>query len=670
MCGIFGIIIQPASQKSDKEIKAMLTQLALYSESRGKDSSGIAFQNYLTHQTDVVKGDIPIHQLLKNEIFKNKLNENLFSYKEGNPFLAFGHARLVTNGSQLQEVNNQPVVKDNMIVIHNGIIVNVEDVWKRHADLQRNYLIDTEVIPSLIRKHISNGKNLSVACNETFSELEGTYSLAMLCNDLQYFVLATNNGSLYYVQDEHSLVFASEAYMLTKLYNQINQDASIQQIQAKHGLMIGLSDGRLHPFSSEDSFSLPEQNKQAGNIKVHYINNISDKQEVVIDPALFINRNKESHLVDLLEYNIEAIRKLKRCTKCLLPETFPFIEYDEKGVCNYCHNYKKKNTPKSLDELSKLVEPYRRKDGKPDCLVPFSGGRDSSYSLHIIKKELGMNPIAYTYDWGMVTDLARRNIARVCGKLGVENIIVAADIRKKRNYVKMNIEAWLRKPDLGMIPLFMSGDKAFHYYLIELQKQTKIDLNIWGSNELENTNFKTGFAGTHPDFDKRTLYSMSNFNRLRLLFFLVKSVIQNPYYINESIFDNLKSQYSRSFQKKHDIFEFYHYIHWDETVIENLLENEYQWERAIDTKSTWRIGDGTASFYNYIYYTVAGFTENDTFRSNQIREGLIDRETALTKIEDENIYRYETLRWYLQILGLDFERTIKIINKIPKLYSI
>ena len=53
----------------------------------------------------------------------------------------------------------------------------------------------------------------------------------------------------------------------------------------------------------------------------------------------------------------------------------------------------------------------------PDCLVPFSGGRDSMYVMHVIKKELGLNPIAFTYDWGMVTDLARRNIARICGNL-------------------------------------------------------------------------------------------------------------------------------------------------------------------------------------------------------------------------------------------------------------
>ena len=52
--------------------------------------------------------------------------------------------------------------------------------------------------------------------------------------------------------------------------------------------------------------------------------------------------------------------------------------------------------------------------------MPFSGGRDSCYGLDLIVKELGLKPITYTYDWGMVTDLGRRNISRMCAELGVE----------------------------------------------------------------------------------------------------------------------------------------------------------------------------------------------------------------------------------------------------------
>lgn len=371
---------------------------------------------------------------------------------------------------------------------------------------------------------------------------------------------------------------------------------------------------------------------------------------------------------EMLIYPKEKIKKLKRCTKCILPETFPFIEYDEKGECNYCKNYKIKNQARPLDELRALVEPYRSKDGSPDCLVPFSGGRDSMYVMHVIKKELGLNPIAFTYDWGMVTDLARRNIARICGELGVENIIVAADMHWKRTNIRKNIKAWLKKPELGMIPLFMAGDKFFFYYADKVKKQTGIDLNIWGINHLENTDFKTGFGGLAPQFDKEKIYSLSVKNQLKLFGFVGKNLIQSPGYFNQSMLDSLGSFASRYVAPKKDYYHLFDYMQWDEKTIEDTIINEYKWETSIDTKSTWRIGDGTASFYNYVYTLVAGFSENDTFRSNQIREGMISRERALELVYDENKPRYNSLKWYLEIIGLDFREVIKIVNKIKQRY--
>ena len=145
-------------------------------------------------------------------------------------------------------------------------------------------------------------------------------------------------------------------------------------------------------------------------------------------------------------------------------------------------------------------------------------------------------------------------------------------------------------------------------------------------------------------------------------------MIKNPAYFNDSLFDNLKAQFSRFFQKKVAYYNFYDFHVWDEKTIVDTIVSEYDWEFAVDTDSSWRIGDGTSAFYNYIYQTVAGFSENDTFRSNQIREGMITREQALALVNKENNPRYETLRWYLEIVDLDFTEVITKINAIPKLY--
>jgi len=674
MCGIFGIILKPGTTYQAGSVKGSLKKIALFSESRGKDSSGIAFRNGMDQSIEVIKGDIPVSELIKNNLYQQQLDATFHSYEIGNGFSVFGHARLVTNGSQLHEVNNQPVIKEGILIIHNGIIVNVDELWEKNPELKREYAIDTEIIPALIRNELQHQDDLAMACNNAFNDLKGNYSVAVMFEDLDQLVLATNNGSLYLLTDEKTYItFSSERYFLEKLSNErcftpFNKGNEIRQLSPNNGLVINLNQ------LTSDSFSIPVAGNEIPviktpvfNIRKHLLDNEIDKLEMVIDPAVFINRTSGQHSYDLLEYNINAIRKLKRCTRCLLPETFPFITFDVNGVCNVCNNYNFDYQAKPFSSLLDFVEPYRN-NNKPDCIVPYSGGRDSTFTLHYVKKELGLNPIAFTFDWGMVTDLARRNIARVCGQLGVEHIIVSANIHKKRGNIRKNVSAWLEKPSLGMVPLFMAGDKEYHHYADVVRKQNGLKLNIWGGNRFEKTDFKTGFCGVHLEHDKRSLYSMSIFNNIRLAIFLGSTVLKNPRYINSSIYNNLYSVLSRQFYHKQDFVDFFDYKEWNEKEIEQLLKKEYDWELSIDTKSTWRIGDGTAPFYNYIYYTVAGFSEFDSFRSNQIRAGHITREKALELIEIENVPRYESIHWYLDIIGLDFERVIKRINQIPKLY--
>ena len=674
MCGIFGIITTGTSEYPEGFYSSAIKKLAILSSSRGKDSSGIVVHPHDKEHIKLVKGDIPVTDLLNNAVVKKTLNCHQDSK---NGITAFGHARLVTNGTQLVHDNNQPIVKDNIILVHNGIIVNADKLWENTPDIKRNFQIDSEVIAALLKKELDGKNDLVHACLKTFSCLQGTYSTAMMSDNSDKFILATNNGSLYYYRNNDLLLFASEQYILrellnSKLFRNSSKEKNIIHLEAGEGIVINRSDLSMIKFGNKNNFNtsnLPSKIIKKLRIDSTFIDNSRFKNQVVIDPANYIIDSDGKALRSMLDNNISSIEGLKRCSKCVLPETFPFIEFDDKGVCNYCNNYAVKDRKKRQTEFKNIISKYSISNGKQDCIVPFSGGRDSSYSIHYLVTELGMNPIAYTYDWGMVTDLARRNIARICGKLGIEHIIVAADIWKKRKYIRNNIIAWLKKPELGMVPLFMSGDKSFFYYLNRLQQQTGILLNIWGENYLEKTDFKTGFAGIPPEFNKKRIYSMSILNSIQFLEYMAKSAIKNPAYINSSLMDNIKGQFSRSLMKKTAYYNFYDFYEWEESLVVDTIVKEYDWEFAIDTKSSWRIGDGTSAFYNYIYYTVAGFSEFDTFRSNQVREGQITRDYAINVLPTENIVRYETLRWYLEIIGLDFETVIKRINEIPKHYN-
>ena len=83
---------------------------------------------------------------------------------------------------------------------------------------------------------------------------------------------------------------------------------------------------------------------------------------------------------------------MKRCTKCILPSTYPFIKFDENGVSDYYKRYKKQELLGD-DKLFEILDKYRSKDGSPDCVVGLSGGRDSSYGLHLLKTKFRMNQL-------------------------------------------------------------------------------------------------------------------------------------------------------------------------------------------------------------------------------------------------------------------------------------
>lgn len=603
MCGIFGLI-------SDREIDHdHLNLLALHARQRGRDSSGLIYNDGGDYK--VTRADYDIRQLLKNQ-------------KRLRSKVVMGHSRLITNGL----ADNQPVVRDGICVIHNGIIVNDEEIWNT-LNLQREYQIDSEAIIGITVRHIEAGGSVDDLPQKILSLCVGVVACALIIPRIGKACLFSNNGSLYIGKKGTDNYFASERYPIDKL-----DCVDIQQVRDQ-GLII----------------DIPQSDRIV-------ITDDSQRKENLI-PA-FKNITSEE---GMLQY---IIPKIKRCTKCILPETMPYIVFDSEGVCNYCKNYKPRNNPKPKQELFDLVEPYRRNNG-PDCIVPFSGGRDSCYGLHLIVTELKMTPITYTYDWGMVTDLGRRNISRMCAKLRVENIIVADDISLKRQNIAMNLKAWLKSPHLGMISILTAGDKHFFRYVETIKKQTGINLNLWGVNPLEVTHFKAGFLGVKPDFEEKRVYMHGIAKQLNYQFLRFKTMLQSPGYFNRSLWDTLSGEYYRSFTEKKDYFHIYDYWRWDEATIDETLI-QYDWELAPDTNTTWRIGDGTAAFYNYIYYTVAGFTEHDTFRSNQIREGQLTREESLTLVEDENRPRYQNIRWYLDTLGMDFVDTIKIINSIPKLY--
>jgi glutamine---fructose-6-phosphate transaminase (isomerizing) len=647
MCGILGFHLESEQHVQAKFVNDLVRKLYLLSESRGKEASGIALQVGDWNASE--RSPQPASQLIRTKSFRQTLDKGLkeiAAKRSENRALQFlGHSRLVTNGKETTDSNNQPVDRSNTVGVHNGIIVNVDEIWKTHPHLTQRTELDSESFFALVEDGVQQQKEIIDVLPESFGKIEGMASIAGFVKKDGSYYIATNNGSIYYInasfQGERAVVFASESFIIGEIEKQMKPvlkdwQMEVRQLQAGEALVV-------HRDHSVKIVDVPQPKK-------------GERGRRVVTEFDFSNRYKKFDI---------RIPELRRCSRCVLPETHPFIRFDDQGVCNFCLAYKKvlKEDSKSLEEIA---DRYRSKDGSPDCVVAFSGGRDSCYGLHYLKQELNMNPVAFTYDWGMVTDLARRNQSRLCGRLGVEHIMISADIRKKRENIRKNINAWLRKPDLGMIPLFMAGDKQFFQYANLLKKRMGIDLVVFASCPLETTQFKIGFTGI-GDKGGEFYYKWGPWQKTKIGLYYASQYLSNPGYINGSLYDSVDAFLSYFFIE-HNYMWLFESINWKEETVERVLLEEYDWETSPDCDSTWRIGDGTAAFYNYIYYRVAGFTENDTFRSNQIREGQITRERALELIQKDNQPRIDSLQWYADTVGFDLDHAIDVINKIPRLY--
>jgi hypothetical protein len=286
----------------------------------------------------------------------------------------------------------------------------------------------------------------------------------------------------------------------------------------------------------------------------------------------------------------------------------------------------------------------------------------------MLVRELGMHPVAFSYDWGMVTGIARRNQARLCGKLGVEHILRSADIRAKRRYMRRNIEAWLRRPHLGMVPLFMAGDKFFYRVARELRQELGIPLVVFcAGNPLERTDFKGGFAGVRESAHGQRLFAFSLRNKTELAAFYGMQYLRNPAYFNESFGDSVRS-FVETFIARDDFLYFYHFLPWDEAVIDRTLRDEYAWETAPHTDNRWRIGDGYTTFVNHIYYTMAGFSEFDAFRSQQVRAGIVTRDRALALAARDNQPDLGVLQEFAAQVGINLDEVLVRIELAPRCY--
>lgn len=175
---------------------------------------------------------------------------------------------------------------------------------------------------------------------------------------------------------------------------------------------------------------------------------------------------------------------MKRCTQCSLPETHETISFDDTGVCNICrqHEFKQERIDWEQNKraLDLLIEEHRG-IGDYDCIIPFSGGKDSTWTLYYLVKEYKIKPLVVRFDHGFMRPNLEANVKRVSRKLGIDLITFTPNWKVVQ---KLMLQAFLEKGDF----CWHCHTGIFSYPMwVAIEK--KVPLIFWGEPSAEYTSY-------------------------------------------------------------------------------------------------------------------------------------------------------------------------------------
>ena len=348
------------------------------------------------------------------------------------------------------------------------------------------------------------------------------------------------------------------------------------------------------------------------------------------------------------------------CKHCVMPDTKPDLYFDEDGVCNACRNYEHRvaiNWEARKKELVTLLDKYRSKDGKNwDCIVPVSGGKDSTY-LVIRMLQLGINPLCVTATTCDLSDIGRKNIENL-KRLGVDYIEFSPNkiVRSKLNRIglkEVGDISWPEHVSIFTIP-------------VRVAVQYKIPLLIWGENSQHE--YGGPAAATENNvLDRRWLEEFGGLLGLRVSDMIGIDGIKEK--------DLLPYIYPSDEELKRvgitGLFLGY-YMPWDgytNTLIAQAYGlNTFQHTIEGSCVNYENLDNHQVGIHDYFKFLKFGFSRASDLASMHLRRGRLSREDAcaIVRLHDGKFpwtYLGKPLKEILEPVGLTVDEFIKICDR-------
>jgi N-acetyl sugar amidotransferase len=338
--------------------------------------------------------------------------------------------------------------------------------------------------------------------------------------------------------------------------------------------------------------------------------------------------------------------ELRRCTRCVTPETHETIVFDGAGVCNICVQQDYKRTQidweAKREEFGQLIESYRGKYDY-DCIVPFSGGKDSTWTLYHLVKEYGIRPLVVRFDHGFLRPKVQENTVKVLRALGVDFHHFTPNWKVVR---KLMLQAFLEK-----------GDFCWHChtgifaYPMRVALRYNVPLIVWGEPSAEYTAYYSYDQAEEVDEKRFNRYTNLGINAEDMLIRLEGSVDERDLrpYTYPPLKDLRKLNYRSVCLGS--------YVPWDVKSQVEIIQRELGWtgdevENVPPGYDYEKIECHLQGVRDYIKYIKRGYTRPSHLASIDIRNHRLTREEGLSLLKQYEGKRPPSLDLFLDYVGL------------------
>jgi len=345
-----------------------------------------------------------------------------------------------------------------------------------------------------------------------------------------------------------------------------------------------------------------------------------------------------------------------------MPETAESLAFDQQGQCSVCHqiDFKKNNIDwdQRQKDLHELIAQHRGKYDY-DCIVPFSGGKDSAFTLWYLVKELGLKCLVVRFDHLFMRPVVEQNADTAFKILGVDSLRFTPNWKVVR---KLMYESLARR-----------GDFCWHChtgifaYPMWVSLRQKVPLLFWGEPSSEYSSFYS--------YDEIEESNERRFNRQINLGINAEDML--------GMLDNTLSDYkielrdlkpftyppSKELRENGTKSVFLgHYIPWDVRKQVEIIERELNWKRDEVEGIPPEYGYEKIECYmqgvrDYIKFLKRGFGRTSHLTSIDIRNDRMTREEALDLVNKYDGRRPAALDRFLKILEIDEAEFMQVVQR-------